>query len=504
MPLFRRQKQTKNSSSSSSFNKRLRMECLEQKNLLAGDVMAAVIGGDLFITGDGANNSVQIVRDASPGVGDVVVQGLLSNPTTINGGGPQAFQVTGDVFIDFSAGGQNAAVFGENPVPQPDPVELPGNVDILGGAGLDIHSFTNAMIAGNVSMDDTAGGASSFLGASLGTVIGGNFTLDSAAGGSEIGIDDATINGDVVMLGNSASLESFLGIIESTVGGDVRHLSTAVASTTDIQSTAIGDDLVIDTGDGVDSVSIGLEASSTVVSTIGDDLRIKTHGGADEIILIGFDVADDLVINAGDGDDVVEIDSAIVNNIVGDDLYVSGKGGGDEIVVAGTDIVDKLRISGNGGDDFVEVSAVTVGRTALISLGSGLNEADVTDLTGARGLTVLGRGENNVTLNDVTTSHYVDVLTSSGNDLVQLFNVNTYSLWIATFAGVDEVSINNSEVDYLFVFLGSGDDTLTLNNVTVNRLAVLSGGSGDDTLVDLGDASEINFEIDFAFENYGV
>jgi|GEM_PF-5336455 len=57
---------------------------------------------------------------------------------------------------------------------------------------------------------------------------------------------------------------------------------------------------------------------------------------------------------------------------------------------------------------------------------------------------------------------------------------------------------------YLFALLGSGDDTLTLDGVTVNRLAFIHGGGGDDTLVDVDDASEINFELDFAFENYGV
>lgn len=465
-------------SPSSTFSRRLNVESLERKILLAGDVTANLIGGDLFITGDAADNSVQIVRDisqASPGVGDVVVQGFFSNPTTINGGGPVSFQVTGDVFIDFSAGGENSAIFGDNPAFQPDPVELPGDVSVVGGAGTDDVSFNNANIGDDVLLEDSAGGTFSFLGTSNGTVIGGNFTLDSAAGGSEIGVDEATIGGDVVMIGNSASQQSFLGITSSTVGDDVRHISVAETSVTQIENT-----------------------------TIGDDLRIKTGDGVDEVLLEGVQVDDDLSFNGGDGDDVFEMGAGDEDNIVGDDLYISGKGGADEIAIEDTAIGDKLRVSGNSGDDFVGATAVTVGRTALISLGSGVNEADVTNLTGARGLTILGRGENTVTLNTITTSHYVDVLTSNGDDVVDLFDVNTHSVWIATYAGVDEVSITDSEVDYLFVLLGSGDDILTLDNVTVNRLAVLSGGSGEDTLVDVDDASDINFEIDFAFENYSV
>ncbi|MEM8945426.1 MAG: hypothetical protein AAGD11_09595 [Planctomycetota bacterium] len=486
----------------------LRMEALESKNLLAGDVIAALIGGDLYITGDSADNSVQIVRDVSqtsPGVGDVVVQGFFSNPTTVNGMASQSFTVMGEVFVDFSAGGNNAAIFGDNPSFQPDPVQLPGGVSIVGGVGDEDHSFSNAEVGGDITLDDTAGGAVAFIGIDDGTVVGGDFSSTSLAVSSELDVTDASVGGNVVLATESSTVdESFLGLRDSSVGNDVRHFTDAATSTTLMTGNTVGDDVLVVGGDGDDVVNLVQTTFTNVGNTIGDDLRILTGGGADEVMLADIQVGDDLQFRGGDGDDIFFFEPVGVTNVIGDDVYLTGGQGADEIGVEDADIGDKLRVGTGAGDDVVAIAASTVGRSALVSLGGGLNEASIEETAAGRALTVLGGGTNDILIDAVTTSHFITVVTSSGDDLVTLQDVSTHSALISTHGGMDEVAISESEFDYLFVLLGSGDDSLTLDNVTVDRFAFLHGGSGTDTLVDVDDASDINFELDFAFENYSV
>ena len=190
MSLFRRHNTRKNSMKSASLNKKLRFESLERKVLLAGDVTATLVGGDLFITGDADDNAIQIARDtslANPGVGDIEVRSSLLNPTTINGLPLATFTVTGDVIFDFSAGGNNVGNVGEPSPIIPDALELPGNVIYLGGAGDEFLNINNANINGNVSLHDSAGG------------IGASFALnDSFVAGNVSSVNNSDFSGIIL------------------------------------------------------------------------------------------------------------------------------------------------------------------------------------------------------------------------------------------------------------------------------------------------------------------
>ncbi len=504
MSLYRRSKSPRTSQQTNS--RRLRLECLENKNLLAGDVATSFDGVNLVLTGDLNDNSFRIIRNGAA-VGAVTVEGLAG--TTIDTMGAMDFTVTGDIVINFSDGGDNSVTVGENPIPQPDPIQLAGNVSLTGGAGTDSLLFTNASVDGNVSVDDLAGGLFSFLTTLESTVIGGDLTMDSAAGKPELSIDDSTVDGSVTMVGNSVSNESFLVVSSSAVGGDIRHFTESITSVTQLESVDVGDDVIVDGQGGEDRVIIQQASGSTVATTIGDDLRIITRGGDDEVTLSSIDVGDDLQYRGGDGNDLFLMESADVTNIIGDDLYASAGDGVDDIGINDVEIGDKLRVSMGAGDEeereFLAIGTTTVGSSALISLGTGLNDAAVEETHAGRSLTIVGRGTNDIFLFDVTSTHFVTIITSSGEDDVSMNAVNTHSALVSTHAGNDTVSISDDSIfDYLFVLLGSGDDTLTLDGVTVERFAVFSGGSGcGDELIDTGD-NDINFAIDFAFETVTV
>src|SRR5262245_5328671 len=71
-------------------SRKLHFESLEGRALLAGNVTAAVTGGDLIITGDAEANSIVIVHGR--GAGEYLVKGV--DGTTINGAG-SSFRATG-------------------------------------------------------------------------------------------------------------------------------------------------------------------------------------------------------------------------------------------------------------------------------------------------------------------------------------------------------------------------------------------------------------------------
>src|ERR1700690_4116414 len=84
-------------------------ERLENRALLAGNVMVAVNGGELDITGDNANNSIQVTQLTSgawkvTGIGTHINGGTA--PFTTSGADP----VTADIVIKLRGGSDSVKV----------------------------------------------------------------------------------------------------------------------------------------------------------------------------------------------------------------------------------------------------------------------------------------------------------------------------------------------------------------------------------------------------------
>ena len=518
----RRRKSRSNSSFTTLSSKKLRLEPLEQKIVLAGNVTAAIVGGDLMITGDIADNEFEILR-TGPGVGELKVAGRAG--TLINGMAEEDFgmvPITGDVIIDFSLGGDNGAFVGDTDQAPSDILQLPGDISVTGGGARDALIMEDTNV-GNVSMTDSAGGLSAINFFSAVTVTG-SVTLESDNAVSEMLLFESIVSGDVSqtpLAGGVATDGAAFRLDGTSVGGTATFESDADSTSTVVNDSFVAGDLNITTGDGTDTVvalttafptfnnevvgdlniSTGNGADSVMIDslTVGDDLRIWT--GSDGIVVdaASLDVGDDLSFSGGSGADVFLLQPSTALNSIGDDLYVSTRGGDDSVTIVGAAIDDKLRIGTAAGDDQVVVAEATVGRSTVVTMGDGINFAGMADVDSGRSLTILGRGENVIDLAGVSTTHFITIVTASGSDTIVMNTVTTSSALIATKAGEDNVSIDSSTFDYLFALLGSGDDTLTLSGVTVTRFAFLHGGSGEDELVDVGD-NDINFELDFSFE----
>lgn len=130
----------------SHIQQHLRCEHLEDRDTPAGNVSAALVGGDLYVLGDSnpAGNQVGVVQDNA---GNVFVVGL--NGTTVNGQS-QVFVGTGNpnrVSIQLGGTGPNRA--------EVDNVWT-NFVDVTTGSGADEIVF-NGVQALNISADAGAG-----------------------------------------------------------------------------------------------------------------------------------------------------------------------------------------------------------------------------------------------------------------------------------------------------------------------------------------------------------
>ncbi len=511
------------------------------------DGTRVTLGGDLSILMNGVNASffavsMDITGDVSVGgtteylsesvaLGSLTVSGSIDMDVLLDNTGVLLVNINhvgGDVNLNLRGDGGDSSTpvdrydFEINPTfldsSITSPMVIDGNLNYTTTDEVNEGLFRQVEIGGDLVVVMGAVGNNSLEITELTAV--GDILLTGGAGANDFVLSEVTAGNDLVYSGGDGDDTVELADTSTTIG-DILLSSGLGVNDFIVLDTTAGDDLIFNGGDGVDTVELSVVSAGDDIRlndgagagdyllegiTTGDDLRMKAGAGGVSIAASTLVIGDDLVFKGGDGEDFFFIEHVTgVINTIGDDLYATGGAGLDEIGIEDVAVVDKLRISTGGGDDFAGIVNSTIGRSALISLGGGVNESEIEAVNAGRSLTVLGRGSNTIDLLDVTTTHFVTIVTTSGDDVVSLDQVFTRSALISTRAGEDEVTITESEFDYLFVLLGSGDDSLTLDGVTVDRFAFLHGGGGQDTLVDVEDMSgdstnDINFELDFAFE----
>jgi hypothetical protein len=122
-------------------------ESLEDRSLLAGDVMARILNGDLLIKGDKLANGITIapgtaantvvVTGVNAGSGATNVNGTSNGPVTLSG-------FTGGLRIRMKGGNDNVTINGLN---------VSGAVDIDGGKGDDTFTITGGTFSSSLGID---------------------------------------------------------------------------------------------------------------------------------------------------------------------------------------------------------------------------------------------------------------------------------------------------------------------------------------------------------------
>ena len=270
----------------------MELEKLEDRRLLAGNVEVFVTGGgDLIINGDDNSNDL-VIQTVSPGEFRI-----NSSDTTINGSTDALTLsgVTDDVRINLR-NGNNGIIF-EN-------TTIPDRLTIRTGNGGDAILFNSG---------DTIH-------------VGSDLRINSGSGSdtvSDVGDGHARLN-----VGDDLS-------VTTRSGGDTVSIALAIT----------GDRFTVNTGDGDDSVTLGVPASHGIAAGAGG-LSISTGNGSDDVELLGMVFRDRANVKTGSGSDQLQLTSVFV----ADRMSISMGGDGDHLEMFG-DPSGNVRATGNGGFD---------------------------------------------------------------------------------------------------------------------------------------------------------
>lgn len=242
-----------------------RIERLEERALLAGNVVASLYGPHLSVTGDAADNAVEVTVINNT----VQLRGL--NGTTINGGtavfvvAANTDTVTGNILISLGDG-NDSAVFTRN-------VKLGGATSVVGGTGNDALSSTGATFQGNVA----------FFGSD---------------GNDSFSLQDSTAQNSLLLYGENG--DDLVSLTNMTLNGYVRI------------KTGVGDDGISFnnvTGSGFIMIKTSWGDDDVVIrnSTLNGPVSMFTRQDQDNIRLDGNTFGSIVAINTGRNNDVIDV-----------------------------------------------------------------------------------------------------------------------------------------------------------------------------------------------------
>lgn len=263
-------------------------ERLEDRSMLAGNVMANFVGRDIYLRGDALDNSFEVVAEN----GDVIVRGM--NSTTINGSATFTIasgttSLRDDLRI-FLGSGNNTLIVGSG-------VTISDDLDIWGGSG-----------------DDSIGLVES--------VVGDDLRINGISGSDTISVQDSQI-GDHARIRGGIGGANTINFSNSSVGDDLRVYGGVGADTIVIDNVTVADDTRVYAFSGNDDVVVRN-------STIHDDLSVLGYSGDDVVVVEGSTVGDDARVYGMSGSDSVSIQNS---STVGDKFRTYGGSGADAVEI---------------------------------------------------------------------------------------------------------------------------------------------------------------------------
>jgi hypothetical protein len=316
-------------------NTTLRVESLESRQMMAGDVTAYLSGGNLYLTEAagqaGKENSVVISQLPS---GQIRVEGnaQISNPNTsslINGQAYQNFTVPGSLFVNFGAG-NDRVIFPENPDFAPHFVNVNINV-----AAPEPVLTAKTVVGASDTVFKTPDADQVFI---FSAVTTGNMTIttgrdhDWISMGQDVPWNELNIGGTLsVNSGAGADTVNMLTTEEHAAAKiDIQTYTKADADADSVWlSNAVSNgDLNVRTGGGDDSIHLNN-------CTAYHDLNLNAGTGNDTMDLIQDLAVDKIMADLGDGNDTLNIDMLYIS--IGANVTLAGGNGFDSLNVTNVD-----------------------------------------------------------------------------------------------------------------------------------------------------------------------
>ena len=386
--------------------RRLTLDVLESRRLLAGDVTAAYddVTDTLTITGDANANGVEIV--AGPNPGEYLVQGTDVSGVTKVVGDTFIHDPISAVVIDLMAGSDEFSFAGADAANQ---LEITGSVTITDPSGNNEFEIINTRVTGDVTVtggtdeDSLQIGGSTIIGDTAftggtgqstviiedGSILDGDLQVTNGGADDGVFVYGAEIDGNFVVNNGDGNNTVVLGLNESpVVGGEIEITQGADNDTVIIHETEVLNTVTIQGGDGNNQVII--EGSNFGISTTGTILDIDNGVGRD-ILSISEDttIADNINIRNGAPADTSGSETMISDSTLRGDFNFDGDNGVDEFSVISTQIVNDVDLDLFGGASFVVFMNSDLGDDLFID--GGANRDNIT-ISG----TIV---ENDVTIN---------------------------------------------------------------------------------------------------------
>lgn len=288
--------------------RRLSVECLENRSLLAGDITATLVDGTLYLTGDDQDNDLQITQTVfnSGGTWNGVTLGVSGASrsgeitTTVNGGAGEEFEgVKNGVVIKLGRGDDFFLVNGGSKSRKPN---LPGNVYVSGGPGNDdlrmyIRNNTKVAVHGSWGQDNILISGSTLNRLTLNT---------NSQGGTGSNVEDVidvratTAKGAVIInggVGNDDVTVRARCIFDGPVIGDLGEGrdSFRFSAPSEDRTPTLNGPFMLNTGSGIDAVR------ATAIFRGSVDIDVGT--GDDFVFYFGSVTDQPLDITLGAGDD---------------------------------------------------------------------------------------------------------------------------------------------------------------------------------------------------------
>jgi hypothetical protein len=325
--------------------KRLLVERLEDRHLMAGNVTANVSNHALVVWGDDAANGVVLTYDSTTQKYGVAGSDTGGAPTTVNGqdtsGGAALFAGVNHVYVGLNGGDDQLQVGSAEAV----------DFVLRQWLSIDMGDGDDKVILG--SAGNAAGGAAPVA---VDLRIGTSVNVNLGAGNDEV---------DLANMDVGLNLNVFAGDGDDKVDFDT-EFTPAGATAPQFFPVRVHGGSTLSLGGGADELKMNHFA-------VLGSLTILDGAGAANISIANGDVSKTLTINTGDEADVV-----VVDNVRAKQLSINTNGGSDDVTINGSAFTglyvrlgaarDKLTIShsrtslvtsldgGAGGSAFINTS----------------------------------------------------------------------------------------------------------------------------------------------------
>jgi Ca2+-binding RTX toxin-like protein len=514
--------------------------------------LAGVLGSAV---GDGAADTVTV----NGGAGNDAINVSLVNGVIFTTGSPSTVAIfnaeaANDRLIVNGGGGDdtiNASALAANVI----------GLTIDGGVGNDVITGSQGadLLLGGDGNDTVTGGRGddvALLGAGNDVFFwnpgDGSDTVEGQDGLDGLIFNGANVNENIDISANGGRVRFFRDIANVTMDlndiegirfealGGVDKIVINDVTGTDLSGAGIAVDLESAVGSGVGD---GAVDTVTVNETAGDDAvavafvggHIAITGGPAPINIFHADATDQLVVNGGAGDDVIDASALpagqiglTLNGGLGADVLFGSQG--NDLVVGGDG--NDVALLGAGNDTFVwnpgddnDIVEGQAGVDALLFNGANLSEkidisangsrvlftrdvANVTmDLNGVEGVIfqALG-GVDHITIDDVSGTDLAlsgvavdlagvigssvgdgaaDTVTVNGRAGNDTINISTVNGVIFTTGSPATVAIFHADAgDELLVNGNAGDDSINASGLTAGAIALaIDGGDGNDGIL---------------------